>query len=343
MDEISDTGGNITGMIKTKPKIYYIGRNILDNAIWIILVLLILIFSSTVNGFFSYINLINIIYHSVYIGLLVIAMSMCLICGQMDLSLESNAGLTAMLGAWLSTSNTLPAGSGLGLSPLFVVPLIFIVGGIIGALNGIAVTKLKVNSFIVTLAGYVAYRGFAILITEGASVRGATPAYRILDTVTVHSIPLVVFVVIVLYIFFYLLLRKSKFGRYIYAIGDNIEAAKNFGVKVDAVIIKVFMIAGVLAASCGWFLSARIDGATANTARGMIFDVFAAAVIGGISLKGGEGNLVNALGGVLLLGAITSALNIVAVPVFYIRIMRGGLIAFAVIVDSLKTKYLQVK
>jgi ribose transport system permease protein len=343
MKVISKSDSPESERIISKTRLYYIGRGILDNAIWIILVILILIFSLTVNGFFSYINFVNIIYHSVYIGLLVIAMSMCLICGQMDLSLESNAGLIAVLGAWLATSNKLPAGSGLGLSPLLVVPLLLIVGGMIGALNGIAVTKLKVNSFIVTLAGYVAYRGVAILITEGASVRGVSKAYRILDTVTFSSIPLVVFVVILLYIFFYLLLRKSKFGRYTYAIGDNVDAAKNFGVKTDAIIIKVFVIAGVLAALCGWFLSARLDGSTANTARGMIFDVFAAAVIGGISLKGGEGNLLNALGGVLLLGSISSALNIVAVPVFYIRIMRGGLIALAVIIDSLKTKYLQVK
>lgn len=340
MKEISRSKNNDFGRIISKSKLYYIGKGIVDNVIWIILFLLILIFSLTIDHFFCYINLINIIYHSTYIGLLAIAMSICLICGQMDLSLESNAAVGAVLGAWLSTSNTLPAGSGLGLSPFLVVPLVLLVGGIIGALNGIAVTKLKINAFIITLAGYVAYRGIAILITEGASVRGVSKSYRMLDTVTFYRIPLVVFVVVVLYLFFYLLLRKSKFGRYIYAVGDNIEAAKNFGVKTDTVIIKVFIIAGIVAALCGWFLSARIDGSTPNTAMGMIFDVFAAAVIGGISLRGGEGSLLNALGGVLLLAAISSALNIVAIPVFYVKIVRGGLIAFAVIIDSLKAKFL---
>lgn len=343
MGEISKLNHIDSGRVILKPKIYYIGRALLDNAIWIILILIILIFSLTIDGFFSYINFVNIMYHSVYIGLLVIAMSLCLICGQMDLSLESNAGLTAVLGAWLATSKTLPAGSGLGLNTFLVVPIILIVGGIIGALNGVAVTKLKINSFIVTLAGYVAYRGIAVLITEGASVRGVSELYKKLDVVTFHRIPLVVFVAAALYVLFYLLLRKSRFGRYVYAIGDNVEAVKNFGVNTDRVIIKVFIIAGVLAAMCGWFLSSRMDGSTANTAKGIIFDVFAAAVIGGISLKGGEGNLLNALGGVILLGAITSALNIVAVPVFYIKIMRGGLIAFAVVIDSIKTKLWQMK
>ena len=298
-------------------------------------------FSITIDGFFSYGNLVNIVYHSIFVGLLVIAMSICLISGQMDLSLESTVGLTAVIGAWLATYETYPSGSGLGLSVFIVVPIMLLLGGTIGLLNGVTVTKLKINSFIVTLAGYVAYRGVAILVTNGASITGISDAYKTLDRITIYKIPIVVCVVIFLYIFWHLILRKSRFGRYIYAVGNNVEAAKKFGINSDAVIIKVFIIGGILAALCGWFMSAKINGSTSNTGKGLIFDVFAAAVIGGISLKGGEGNLLTTLGGVLILSSIRSALNIAAIPVFYVQILRGGLIAFAVIIDSLKNKFWQ--
>lgn len=160
--------------------------------------------------------------------------------------------------------------------------------------------------------------------------------FRLIDTQRILDISLMVYVMFACYLLFQFVLKSTRFGRHLYVIGGNIDAAYKHGVPVDRAILKVFIFSGVLAAFTGLLLAARADGATAAVATGFLFDVLAAIVIGGVSLNGGRGSLVGVLAGVLVLSVIRSALNIMAVSPFITDVLRGLLVMFAIILDSIK-------
>ena len=132
--------------------------------------------------------------------------------------------------------------------------------------------------------------------------------------------------------------RRQRFGRQVYATGDNKEAAFASGISTGRVVIFVFMLSSILAAIAGFLMTSRIGAVPPSIGQGMAFEVFAAAVMGGVSLQGGKGSLIGALGGVLLLGTITNALNIAHVSPYYIDTIRGLMILIAVFLDTLKNR-----
>jgi ribose transport system permease protein len=196
-----------------------------------------------------------------------------------------------------------------------------------------------VDSFLVTLSTYITIRGLAILITGGMGMNGLPAAFRLVDTAKILRIPLMVFLMLLFYVFFSFLLRRTPFGRHVYIIGGNKTAAYNFGIQVNRVLLGVFVLSGVIAAVTGWFMAARTNGATAGMATGFLFEVLAAVVIGGVSLSGGMGSLVGVFAGALILSSIHSALNITAASPFITEVMRGLLILVAVALDALRRMF----
>lgn len=309
-------------------------RRFLDNIVWIILVLALLLFSTTIDGFFSTRNFINIVYHSVFIGILAIAETYCLVAGRMDLSIESVAAFGSMLGAWLAGSSQFA--SGLHLATPYTVLIVLAFGCLVGIINGILVVRLKIDAFLVTLSMYITVRGLALWLTGGKGVSQLPTVFRLVDTVKIAGIPLMVYLMFLFYVVFFFILVNSRFGRHLFVIGGNVDAAYKHGIRVDSVLIRVFVLSGVLAAFSGLLMAARADGSSAAAATGFLFDVLAAIVIGGVSLQGGVGSLVGVFAGVLLLGSIRSALNILAISPFVTDIIRGLLVLFAIVLDSLK-------
>jgi ribose transport system permease protein len=133
------------------------------------------------------------------------------------------------------------------------------------------------------------------------------------------------------------ILTRTRFGRYVYLVGGNPTAPFRAGINVERVLYTVFVMSGVLAALAGWLLAARTNGATANLGLGMLFEAFAAVVIGGVSLRGGIGGLSGVFAGVLLLSSIDTAINVMGLEPYYMQVLRGGLMLLAVLLDSLKT------
>ena len=309
-------------------------RRALDNLVWIILIVLVVAFSVGVDGFFSARNFVNIVYHGVFIGILAIAETYCLITGKMDLSIESTAAFSAMLAAWVM--GTSQFASGFHLPTELAVPLVLAFGCVVGLINAALIVKLKIDAFLVTLSMYILVRGLALWLTEGKGVSLLPTSFRLLDTVQIIGIPLMVYIMVAFYLFFFFVLVSTRFGRHLFVIGGNTDAAYKHGVPVDRVIVKVFVLSGVLAAFTGLLIAARADGATAASATWFLFDVLAAIVIGGVSLKGGEGSLVGVFAGVLLLSVIRSALNIMAISPFITDVVRGLLVMFAIVLDSAK-------
>ena len=136
---------------------------------------------------------------------------------------------------------------------------------------------------------------------------------------------------------FHVVLTRTQFGRYVYLVGGNPVAPFRAGINVQRVLYTVFIMSGVLAAIAGWLLAARTNGATANLGLGMLFEAFAAVVIGGVSLRGGVGRLSGVFAGVLLLSSIDTAINVMGLEPYYMQVIRGGLMLLAVLLDSVKT------
>jgi len=308
---------------------------ILDNLIWLILAIALIGFSF-IPGYFTPPVLINVLLHSTFLGILVIGETLCLLTGNFDLSVESVLAFTAMFAAVLM--GTRPPTPGWGVSPLLALPAMLAVGALIGAFNGVCVTKLKINPFIVTLATLIVFRGLTIIFTMSEAVIRFPLIYKAVATLSLGPIPMLVILTIGLYALFHFVISRTSFGRKLYAVGGDRDVSFAFGLKPDRVVILAFALSGLTAAVAGWFLSARLDAALPGMAEGMTFDVMAAAVIGGVSLKGGKGSLIGALGGVLLLGAINAALTVALVSPYWYRIVRGLVIFLAVGLDTLKQR-----
>jgi len=308
---------------------------ILDNLIWLILAIALFGFSF-IPGYFSGPVLINILLHSTFLGIMVIGETLCLLTGNFDLSVESVLAFTAMFAAVLM--GTRPPTPGWGISPLLALPAMLAMGALIGAFNGVCITKLKINPFIVTLATLIVFRGLTIIFTMSEAVIRFPLIYKAVATLSLGPIPALVIMTLGLYAVFHFVISRTAFGRKLFAVGGDRDVSFAFGLEPDRVVILAFALSGLLAAVAGWFLSARLDAALPGMAEGMTFDVMAAAVIGGVSLKGGKGSLAGALGGVLLLGAINAALTVALVSPYWYRIVRGLVIFLAVGLDTLKQR-----
>ncbi len=308
---------------------------ILDNMIWLILAVALIGFAFIPN-FFQPNVMLSILVHATFLAILVIGETLCLITGNFDLSVESTLAFTAMFAAVLmGTRSPTP---GWGISPLIAIPAMLSVGALIGAFNGFCVARLKINPFIVTLATLVVFRGLTIILTGSQAVIRFSPIYLSPAVANLGPIPVLVIATAVLYVVFYFITTRTLFGRKLFAVGGNRDAAFAFGLEPDKVIIVAFTLSGLLAAIAGWFMSAKLDAALPGMAEGMVFDVMAAAVIGGVSLQGGKGSLVGALGGVLLLSSINAALTVAVVSPYWYRIVRGLTIFLAVGLDTLKRR-----
>jgi ribose transport system permease protein len=166
---------------------------------------------------------------------------------------------------------------------------------------------------------------------------GLPDGFRAVASTDILGLPLLVWILVATYLAFGAVLRRTRFGRYVYLVGGNPTAPFRAGINVDAVLYKAFILSAVLAAMAGWLLAARTNGATPNLGIGMLFEAFAAVVIGGVSLRGGVGRLSGVFAGVLLLSTIDTAINVMGLEASYMQVIRGGLMLVAVLLDSVKT------
>ena len=277
-------------------------------------------------------NLINILQQSSELSILVIAESLILMCGKFDLSLESIVGFCPMLAAWLIVTDTTQGGSGFGLNGFAAIALVLVAGAVIGAFNGFLVVRLKLNAFIATLAMLILLRGTTVGMTNGRTLFDLPPEFLYLGSGTWFGIPVSIWIAGFLYLIFGLLLRYHRLGRALYAIGGNPEAARIAGIPVERITWGVFALAGLLAALAGLLLTGRIASVVASQGQNMIFYVFAAAVIGGISLNGGQGRLLGALTGVVLLGILQNVLTLSQIAAFWIDAAYGAIILLSLII-----------
>jgi ribose transport system permease protein len=307
-------------------------RWILDHIVWFILLIVLAVFSATVKGFAQWEIFKNIFYHSVFVGILAVGEAMCIISREMDLSVESVLGLAAVVTAYLTGTST--DASGLLLNGYLVLGIVVLIGVLIGLFNGFLVINMRISSFIVTLAGYLIFRAAGLILTHGYGVVKLRPELLAVARTNVGPIPVLILIMIGVYAFFHFFLTRTRFGKYVYLVGDNRTASYNAGIRVDRVLLGVFVLSGVLAAFAGWLIAARTNGSSPGIGTGMLFEAMAAVVIGGVSMQGGIGNLTGVFAGAVLLSAMSTAVSILGIPPFYMNIFRGGFIIVAVVLDA---------
>src|SRR4051794_15430523 len=255
---------------------------LLDNLVWLMLIIVLTVFSLTIPQYFQIGIFANIVEQSTFVGVMAIGLAIVIIAGNMDLSVESVAALTAMVTGILFCSRGI--GLGITLTPEWLVipvslALALFIGGLIGVINGLLVVRLRMNAFIVTLASYIWVRGLVVAISGGRSAQDLTPSLRFMGIETIAYVPLIAWLAIACYALFTFIMAKTPFGRHVTMIGGNPVATFRAGIKVDRLILITFILSGAISGLAGWLLAIRTSGATANLGVGMLFNAFAAVVI----------------------------------------------------------------
>ncbi|TDW20153.1 monosaccharide ABC transporter membrane protein (CUT2 family) [Rhizobium azibense] len=270
------------------------------------------------------------------IGIISVGVTQVIITGGIDLSSGSVVGMTAMIAASFAQASTWPRALYPGLTDMpFFVPIGvgLLIGLLAGYINGQLIAKTKIPPFIATLGMMVSARGLSKWYTKGQPVSGLTDQFNFIGT---GIWPVVVFLVVAL--IFHIALRYTRYGKFTYAIGANVQAARVSGINVEAHLIKVYAIAGLLAGLAGVVTAARAQ--TAQAGMGVMYelDAIAAAVIGGTSLTGGVGRITGTVIGTVILGVMTSGFTFLRVDAYYQEIVKGVIIVAAVIVDVYRQK-----
>jgi ribose transport system permease protein len=291
-----------------------------------VLIVLGTVISCLTPYFLTVPNLLNVAQQTVINAIVAVGMTFVIISAGIDLSVGS---MLAVSGVVLAT--VLQAGA-----PAPVAILAGLAVGLVGGtINGLLITLGRLPPFIATLGMMSMARGAALLTTQGRPVSGFSPGFRWIANGQVLSIPAAVILMLVVYAAAHFVLRRTKFGRYVFAIGGNEEAALLSGVPVRLYKISIYAVAGLLAALASVVLTARLNSAQPIAGINYELDAIAATVIGGTSLMGGEGSVLGTLIGALIMGVLRNGLNLLGVSSFIQQVVIGAVIICAVLLDTI--------
>ncbi|HXW45141.1 MAG TPA: ABC transporter permease [Streptosporangiaceae bacterium] len=301
-----------------------------------VLLVLIIVGSLVSPVFLTVSNIAGIGQQISALGVVVVGESLILLIGGMDLSLEGTYGLAPMVAAWLIVP-VAAYGSGAQLNPFLGLLVLFAVGAAVGLVNGLLIVRGRLNGFIVTLGMTIVLAGLQNGIVKAQSLFNLPSAFGYLGSAYFGQVPVSLVVTVAIFVLVGLFLRYHRVGRAIYAVGGNPAAARAAGIKVERIKIGVYIAGSMLAALGGLMEAGRVSAVTGQQGygEGIIFSVFAAAVIGGVSLRGGRGNMIGAATGVILLGFVQNILDLANVSNYWIEAIDGAVILFALVLARL--------
>ncbi|NYE08476.1 ribose transport system permease protein [Bacillus niacini] len=299
------------------------------------IIMMVIIFSAIEPIYLSGGNLLDIFDQTVINGLLAIGITYAIITGGIDLSIGSIFAVVIVI-----TGDLLVR----GMNPVLAITIGMALGFVLGVVNGLLITKLKLQPFIATLGTMSAYRGIAYIYTGGWPVLDIPDNFRsMLAGDVVKDVPVSVIILIAFTIVSHIVLKYTKLGTYIFAIGGNEEATKLSGVNVDRTKILTYALCGVGAALAGMILLARLGSGEPATGQGYELNAIAAAAIGGASLAGGKGNMIATLLGAILLSALKVGLVVVGVDSFWQYIATGAIIVVAAYSEVIQDKFKKLR
>ncbi|HJF32424.1 MAG TPA: ribose ABC transporter permease [Sporosarcina psychrophila] len=294
------------------------------------LLLIVIIISIMSPNFLTLNNLLNVLRQVSINALIAFGMTFVILTGGIDLSVGSILALTGAVTAGLMAG---------GMDPLLAMFLGLLLGAVLGAINGVIIAKGKVAPFIATLATMTIYRGLTLVYTEGKPISGLgdSQAFQLLGKGYFFGIPVPVITMAITFGILYFILKKTTFGRRVYAVGGNEEASRLSGISVDRIKIYVYALTGMLAALAALILTSRLNSAQPTAGNMFELDAIAAVVLGGTSLTGGRGWIVGTLIGALIIGVLNNGLNLIGVSSFFQQVVKGAVILVAVLLDRKKT------
>ncbi len=293
----------------------------------LVLLLLIVLMAVLAPNFLTVDNALNVARAVSINAILAAGLTLIILTGGIDLSVGSIVAVSGV-GAVLLWSNGTP-------TPLAVLGGVAI-GALAGMVNGALVAWLALPAFIVTLGSLTALRGLAYSMLNGQPLVASALGYRGLGNGSVAGIPQPVVIMVVVYAVTWFLLERTRFGRHVYAVGGNMEAARLAGINVKRVLLTVYMLGGAAAGVAGVIFSARVLSAQPTAGTGYELDAIAAVVLGGTALAGGRGRILGTLVGAVIIGVLSNGLVLMNVPFFYQLIIKGLVIIIAIALDSLK-------
>ncbi len=321
--------------INSNPSLRLLSGFLIENFVWVLVVLLSIIAWIINPVFYSANNIYNLLMNSVLLGILVLAESLVLLTGNFDMSLEVTLSFTAIIAAWLTMNHRYA--SGLQLPAFWGIVIMLALGAGIGAINGYCVGYVKMQPFITTFAVSVVFLGLSIFMTGGSVMSPFPEGFTYLGRGMIGKLPVAGLFLIGLYIAFYVILRYTHFGRKLFVIGGNIEAAKALGVNVSSTIMFTYIISGLIAACGGWIHGGRLSMAASHMSTNQLFLAFGAAVMGGVRTGGGQARVSGMFGGVLLLASINTLMNLSKIDPYVIQAASGAIILIAMLIDALKS------
>ena len=313
----------------------------------IFLILLILIFSSLHPRFLHPLNIFNVMRQISITGLIALGMTFVIIVRGIDLSVGALIALCGLVGAVIAKGGlverfSVGVGTELANPWYWALAGSVLIGLLAGTVNGVCITKLKVPAFVVTLGGLSAYRGTALLVSDGGPISGFNEAYRWIGQGKIGMVPIPVIIFLVFIVLCHIVLKYTVYGRHIYSVGGNPEAARLSGININLIITSTYIITGFFVGLAAFILSARLNSAEAVAGMGYELNVIAVVVVGGTSLFGGRGNILGTIIGAMLFGVLQNGLVLLNVSSYIQQIIIGIILILAVTFDKFSNSVRQV-
>ncbi|WP_394178596.1 ABC transporter permease [Marinomonas posidonica] len=324
-----------------------LGLILLKMRTFIALFIILGFFSLTVDGFLAPTSLIIMIKHISINAFLALGITFVIITAGIDLSIGATLGFCGMVAGYLISHGLViePLGIAIFPSVWVVVPVVVIIGGIIGAINGFIITRYKVAPFICTLGTMYIIRGAAMLLSGGETFPGlqgnpelGNTGFDAIGSGYLFGLPIAIWLMFIMAGVIAYIAKKLPFGRHVYAIGDNEKAAELSGIKVNHVKVWVYTIAGICSAIAGIVVTSQLVASHPATGTAFEMNAIAAVVLGGTSLAGGRGTVTGTLIGAFVIGILADGLVMMGVSEFWQMVIKGVVIIIAVIIDQMQNK-----
>ena len=291
------------------------------------IVAVFILFTSLNRNFMTMANIINLLVASSLVGLVAIGHTYLIIAGQNDLSPGSLAALSGVVAALLVSW---------GVPFMAAVLITIVIAAVVGVFNAWMVNKIKLEAFIATLVTQSIIRGFAYIVCGGKPIAISNKTFITLGKARILNVPLSVWIMIIAIVIFGFILAKTKFGRSIYAIGGNKDAARLAGLNPERIVLICYVMMGVLCALGGVVFAARMNSGQPAACVNLEFDAITAVILGGVSFAGGVGTMGGTVLGIILIQAFNMGLTMVNVPSFWQYVARGALLLFALTSDYIR-------
>lgn len=291
-----------------------------------VLILIIAFFGCASDKFFTQANVINILRQVATVGIMSVGMTMVFITGGIDLSVDSVAGVAAVIAAKMML---------LEVNLIVIFAAVLAISALFGLFNAFWINEVEIPPLITTLASMTALRGVAYIITGGMPVFGFGNKISVLGKGTIFGFPVPVLIMLLMFVLGALLLEKTKFGRYIYGVGGNVEATRLTSVNVKKIRYLVYMLCSILSGIAGVVLLARINFGQPKIGDGYEMNVITAVVLGGVSISGGSGKIMLVIVGVLIMGVLSNGMILLNVQEYVQWVVKGIALLGAVGLDKL--------